>query len=97
VEGRAGGGQPGEFRLEQNYPNPFNPSTTIEFRIQNSEPINLQVYDILGRQVAVLVNEVKGPGTYRVSFDGTRVSSGVYYCRMTSGRYAQTRKMLYIR
>lgn len=91
------GGLPGRVRLEQNYPNPFNPATTVEFRLQNSEPIILKVYDVLGREVAVLVNEVKRPGTYTVSFDGSHLASGVYYYRLTSGRFAETRKMLLLR
>ena len=75
---------PEEYALLQNYPNPFNPSTTIEFRVGGLGPsqVRLAVSDMLGREVAVLVDEKKAPGNYRATFDGARLSSGVYLCRL---------------
>ncbi len=92
---------PKEFRLWQNYPNPFNPTTILRYTIPgyrgqgtgNSE-VRLAVYDVLGREVAVLVNEMQGPGTYEVKFDGAKLSSGVYFCRLTAGTYSSALKMV---
>jgi len=75
-------GVPAEYSLEQNYPNPFNPTTTIRFSIVEPQFTTLNVYDVLGREVAVLVHEWKAPGTYQVVFDGTGLASGVYYYRL---------------
>jgi len=78
-------GLPTIIRLEQNYPNPFNPITTIQFSIPNPAFVTLKVYDLLGREVCVLVNEKKAPGSYEVTFDGTGLSSGVYFYRLQAG------------
>ena len=88
--------------LYQNYPDPFNPSTTIEFRVPSSEFISLKVYDVLGREVATLVNEVKKPGTYSVKFDGSPFVSGVYFYRMTATgnngeRFVSIKKLVLIK
>jgi hypothetical protein len=88
---------PGCFSLLQNYPNPFNPATTIEFRIQSSQFVTLKVYDLLGREVAVLVDEQKAPGNYEITFDASRLASGVYMYRLTAGQYVESRKMVLIR
>ena len=92
------------FCLEQNYPNPFNPFTIIKFTVGGAGDWGLGarktmivVYDVLGRQVATLVNEVKAPGSYEVRFDGTGLSSGVYFCRMQAGPFVQTRQLLLLR
>lgn len=89
-----------DFYLSQNYPNPFNPVTTISFTIpnvgdENFRPIQtkLIVYDILGRVVKTLVNEIKSPGTYEVKFDASGLSSGIYFYTLQSGSFTQTRKM----
>ncbi|MDH3252567.1 MAG: T9SS type A sorting domain-containing protein, partial [Ignavibacteria bacterium] len=89
-------GLPKAFALEQNYPNPFNPSTTIQFAIPVGTygRTSLRVYDVLGREVATLVNEVKQPGTYTVQWDARGLASGVYIYRLTAGEYVQTRKAL---
>jgi len=73
---------PGRFSLEQNYPNPFNPTTYIRYRIAESRLVELRVYDILGREVRTLVNEVKQPGQYTVEFDAAGLASGVYSYRI---------------
>jgi hypothetical protein len=101
VEDRQSRNTPGKFALEQNYPNPFNPKTGIRFSIPTLVPgvndVKLVVYDILGREVAVLVNERKSAGTYEASFDGGRLASGVYVYRLTAGSFVQSRKMLLMR
>ena len=88
---------PSEFSLGQNYPNPFNPSTNIGFTIADFGLVRIVVYDLLGREVAVLVNERKAPGTYSIRFDASGLSSGIYLYRLTGGRFVQTRKMVVIK
>ena len=84
---------PEEFSLSQNYPNPFNPSTKIKFVIPISSFVNLTVYDMLGREVTTLVNEEKHPGSYEVKFDGSNLSSGIYFYILTIGNRTLTKKM----
>ena len=88
---------PTETSLSQNYPNPFNPETKVRFSITSTQHATLTVYDLLGRRVAVLVDEKKSPGRYEVAFDGTRLASGMYICRLTAGTYVETRKMLLLK
>jgi hypothetical protein len=85
---------PTVFSLEQNYPNPFNPSSTIRFDIPTSSYVELKVYDILGKEVATLVNEELESGSYETIFDGTGLSSGVYFYRIKAGDFVQTKKLL---
>jgi hypothetical protein len=85
---------PVETALLQNYPNPFNPTTGIRYQVSGVSNVTLVVYDLLGREVAVLVNERKVPGTYEVSFGASGLSSGVYFYRLTAGNVVQTRKMI---
>lgn len=90
---------PTSFSLSQNYPNPFNPETTIEFSIPNSQFATLKVYDVLGREVAALVNEVKTPGNYFVKFNARHlersreIPSGVYFCRLSANNFSKTIKL----
>ncbi|MEK7263364.1 MAG: T9SS type A sorting domain-containing protein, partial [Bacteroidota bacterium] len=87
-----------QFQLEQNYPNPFNPQTTIGFSLLAVSNVTLKVYDILGKEIAVLIdNEKKEAGRYTVPFDGTNVPSGMYLCKLTSGNASSVRKMLLIK
>ena len=88
---------PASFVLDQNYPNPFNPSTTIQFSIKNSEFSILKVYDILGREVTVLVDEKKEPGTYTVHFDASGLAGGVYFYRLAAGEFHEVKKMVLLR
>jgi hypothetical protein len=90
-------GTPNEFRLSQNYPNPFNPSTIIEYSIPSSTHISLKVYDILGNEVAELVNEQKTAGRYRVNFNGENLSSGIYIVRLNYNNYYKTIKTTLIK
>jgi agmatine deiminase len=89
--------QPEEFYLSQNYPNPFNPTTKIEFRIADGVFVNLKVYDVLGNEVATLVNEVKPAGSYEVELNAGRLSSGVYIYQLITRNYISTRKMLLLK
>jgi hypothetical protein len=88
---------PFTFRLEQNYPNPFNPSTEIGFQVTDHGLVTMKVYDVLGREVATLVKEVKEPGVYTARWDATGVASGVYFYRLQAGTFAATRKLLLLR
>ncbi len=84
---------PTDFSLLQNYPNPFNPSTKIEFRIADFGIVNLTVYDMLGKEVANLVNETKSAGTYKINFDASNLPSGIYFARLTAGNQASIIKI----
>ena len=88
---------PDGYELFQNYPNPFNPSTTIEYSISKESPVSIIVYDITGREVATLVNEVKRAGYYTVQFNASRLSSGIYFYRITAGDFISTRKMILLK
>ena len=88
---------PGDVFLEQNYPNPFNPSTRIRFALPGQVHVHLTVYDLLGRKVAVLVDEVRPGGWHTVTFNADRLSSGVFFYRLEAGGSIQTGKMLYIK
>jgi hypothetical protein len=88
---------PEGFGLSQNYPNPFNGVTKIEFRIPKVEFVSLKVFDVLGRQVAVLVNEENPAGVYRVAWDAASLPSGVYFYRLKAGSFVETKKMLLLR
>ncbi len=88
---------PSVFRLYQNYPNPFNPKSKIKFQISKTSYVILSVYDISGREVATLVNERLGTGTYDVSFDGSGLSGGVYFYKLTVGNFSETKKMVLVK
>jgi hypothetical protein len=88
---------PTEFRLEQNFPNPFNPSTRIAFSVQVSGFTSLKVFDILGREVATLVNEELSAGKYEILFDAAGLSSGVFFCRLSAGSLSETKQMVLLR
>ena len=85
---------PNEFKLLQNYPNPFNPSTTIEYSISKESPVSIVVYDVTGREIEMLVNEVKRAGNYTVQFNASLLSSGIYFYKITAGNFTQTKKMV---
>ena len=88
---------PKRFALEQNYPNPFNPATKIQYDVPNQSHVRIAIYDVLGRQVQVLVNEELSAGRHTVDFDATRLASGVYIYRMEAGSFVQTRKMMLVK
>ena len=86
--------QPKEFSLAQNYPNPFNPSTTISYTLPIAGLVSLKVYDVLGNEVATLVNEEKTAGNYEVNFNASNLSSGTYIYKISAGDFVQTKKMI---
>ncbi len=88
---------PNEFRLSQNYPNPFNPSTNISFNLPSANNIDLKVYNLLGQEVATLINGRLNSGNHTIQFDASRLASGVYIYRLVSGGFSQTRKMMLIK
>ncbi len=85
------------FSLSQNYPNPFNSSTALSFKLPAASNVRLVVYDILGREVVVLVNEKKLAGNYEAKFDGTNLPSGVYFYRIEAGDFKETKKMILVK
>jgi chitinase len=93
----ADAGLPTDYGLEQNYPNPFNPTTVVTYELPAASDVKLVVYDLLGREVAVLVNERKAPGNYEVQFNASGLSSGVFLYRLTAGDFGQTRKMALVK
>jgi hypothetical protein len=88
---------PLECRLDRNYPNPFNSGTKLQYSISKSQLVRLVVYDMLGREVATLINEVKHPGVYTATWDASTFASGVYVCRMQAGSFVTTRKIVLLR
>jgi hypothetical protein len=88
---------PEKFELSQNYPNPFNPSTSIKYQIAVSSPVSIKIYDVLGNEVATLLNGVKPAGNYEVTFDASSLSSGTYFYRLQAGSFVETKKMLLIK
>jgi len=88
---------PVEYNMSQNYPNPFNPTTVIDYSIPSKSKVTLKVYDVLGKEVAKLVDEEKSSGAHKLEFDASNLSSGVYFYRLSSGDYKQTRKMMLIK
>jgi hypothetical protein len=88
---------PDHFKLLQNYPNPFNPTTIISYRLLSVSQTKLSVYDVIGREVDVLVNEVKASGTYSVTWDASHYADGIYLAKLTSGGKTETHKMLLVK
>ena len=88
---------PANFELSQNYPNPFNPTTTIKFKLKDSKYTTLIIYDLLGREIATLIKENLKAGEYETDFDGTFLSSGIYFYRFNSGDFSETKKMVLIK
>ena len=92
---------PSDFVLSQNYPNPFNPSTTIKFSIPQSGFVSLKIYDLLGNEIAALVNEELSPGSYSATFDASlanqNLASGIYFYRLESNQFSQTKKLMLIK
>ncbi|HTO94594.1 MAG TPA: T9SS type A sorting domain-containing protein, partial [Bacteroidota bacterium] len=88
---------PATFGLDQNYPNPFNPSTTIGYRLASGAKVTVVVYDVLGQEVARLIDEVQPPGNYTVRWNAVNRASGVYLVRLTAGANVATKRMLLIK
>ena len=88
---------PHEYKLYMNYPNPFNPVTKIKYSIPEMNLVTLQIYDILGNEIALLVNADQAAGTYDVSFDASGFSSGIYIYRLKAGKFTSTKKMILLK
>jgi len=88
---------PVQYALFQNYPNPFNPSTKITYTIPELSFITLKVYDVLGKEIATLVNEEKPAGNYEVEFDSSELTSGIYFYRLQAGSFVETKKMILLK
>ena len=83
--------------LKQNYPNPFNPKTIIQYSLNELQFVSLKVYNLLGKEITSLVNQQKPAGNYKIEFDGSDLSSGVYFYRMEAGRFIDTKKFILIK
>jgi hypothetical protein len=90
-------GSPDKFYLSQNYPNPFNPTTSIQYAVSSPQFVSLKVYDVLGNEIAILVNEEKPAGTYEVEFDGAGLPSEIYFYQLKADSYINTKKMIIIK
>lgn len=88
---------PTEFALQQNYPNPFNPSTAINYDLPVGSFVTMKIFDITGREIATLVNEMQNAGSYNIRFDGSNFASGVYFYRIQAGEFTQLKKMFLIK
>ena len=88
---------PAEYMLEQNYPNPFNPTTRIRYTLPQSGDVSLIVYDLLGQEVALLINDNMHAGNHQVRWDASNLSSGIYFYRLQADDFVQTRKMVYLK
>jgi hypothetical protein len=89
--------QPFNYSLEQNYPNPFNPSTTIQYSIPQSGLVTLKVFNVLGKEVATLANGQNDAGNHKVEFDASALNSGVYFYKIESGSFVETKKMILLK
>jgi aminopeptidase N len=85
------------YSLDQNYPNPFNPATNLQFTVAEVQNVSLRLYDLLGKEVATLVNAQMRPGKYTVRWDGTNAPSGIYFYRLQAGHFTQTRKLILLK
>ena len=90
-------GLPNEFVLAQNYPNPFNPSTSITYQIAVNNLVNLKIYNVLGNEIATLVNEVQPAGKYEITFNASSLSSGTYFYKLQAGNIIETKKMILLK
>lgn len=88
---------PTVFELFQNYPNPFNPATVIEYALPREQFVRLRMFNVLGEEVVVLVNELKPAGTHTTTFDAHNLPSGVYFYRLEAGNYVDSKKLLLVK
>ena len=88
---------PDKFSLNQNYPNPFNPTTAIEFQLPKESFVTLKIFNILGVEIATLVNEQRQAGIHKISFNASELSSGLYIYKISAGKFEQTRKMMLLK
>jgi len=97
LKGLTASDNPDKFKLHQNYPNPFNPTTTIRYAVAEQSDVDMQVYNVAGRKVATLVNEQKSPGSYKVTFDASNLSSGLYFVKIQAGTFQDVQKLTLIK
>ena len=88
---------PSKYSMEQNYPNPFNPTTSIQFSLPKNEVVSIKIYDMLGKEVANVMNEFKNAGTYEVNFNASALNSGVYFYKMNAGSYSSIKRMVVLK
>jgi hypothetical protein len=88
---------PSDFTLEQNYPNPFNPSTNIKFSLPEANQVTLKVYDMIGQEVATLVDQFMNAGTFEITFDASNLPTGIYTYSLTTGNFQSVKKMMLIK
>jgi hypothetical protein len=88
---------PDVYALEQNYPNPFNPTTVIEYSLPKAENVKLVIYNMLGEQVDLLVNDYQQAGKYKFNFDASNKSSGIYFYSLNAGSFSETKKMILLK
>ncbi|MFA6979154.1 MAG: T9SS type A sorting domain-containing protein [Ignavibacteriaceae bacterium] len=88
---------PNDYSLNQNYPNPFNPSTTIAYDIPKTSSVRISVYDILGKEIKLLLNAEKNPGHYAIIFDAKELAGGIYYYSIKAGEFSQSKKMILLK
>ena len=97
VKSLQGYNNPKRFDLEQNYPNPFNPVTKIEYSVPVNSNITIKVFDILGNEICTLFDGKRKPGNYEVTFNGSRLSSGIYLYQMISDHFMKTKKLVFLK
>ncbi len=97
VTGIAGNTDPYVYSLEQNYPNPFNPVTSIHYQLAEDVQVSLKVYDVTGKEIATLVNRKQNAGNHTIEWNASQYSSGVYFYRLTAGKFTEIRKMILIK
>lgn len=88
---------PSVFNLNQNHPNPFNPTTTISYSLPQAENVKLSIYNLIGEEIGLLVNEFQQPGNYNLKFDAADLPSGIYFYSLTAGNFSETRKMMLVK
>lgn len=88
---------PKEFSLAQNYPNPFNPATTIKYELPSDATVTMRIFDMTGREIATLVNQIQKAGRYSVSFNGSNFASGIYFYKITAGDFSSIKKMVLVK
>ena len=86
-----------EFSLEQNYPNPFNPTTTIKYSLHSTSSVQLKVYNVLGNEIATIVNEELPAGDYSLNYDASNLPSGIYFYTLTTNDFSKTKKMTLVK
>ncbi|MCX6640614.1 MAG: T9SS type A sorting domain-containing protein [bacterium] len=95
--GWSSGNRPISYKLNSNFPNPFNPTTTISYSLPTTSLVNLSIYDVSGKKVAELVNGMRAAGAKKITFDGSNLTSGIYFCRLQAGEYSAVQKMILLK